>query len=497
MQSVVSPKIENLEAFFERFRQNIVGQDLVLESPYGKKPVLYADWTASGRMYRPIEQRMLEHFGPYVANTHTETSTTGKVMTLAYHNAKDIIKKHVNASNRDVLIATGTGMTGAVAKFQRILGLKLPDMWMKKVNIPEEDRPVVFISHMEHHSNQTSWLETLAEVVIIPHQPDGLVCLNQFAELLPKYAHKKLKIASVTSCSNVTGIRTPYHQIAKMMHGVGGYCFVDFACSAPYVNINMHPEEEGAHLDAIFFSPHKFLGGPGTNGILIFNGELYKNTVPDTPGGGTVAWTNPWGGHKYFDDIEVREDGGTPGFLQLIRTALAIRLKEEMGVENILEREHELLGILLPGLKAIPNVNILAGHIEDRLGVVSFYINDLHFNLGVRLLNDHFGIQVRGGCSCAGTYGHYLLNIDSQTSHSITSKIDQGFLSDKPGWMRLSVHPTVTNKEAAFLVDAIKQVAENWRQWASDYTYSASTNEWHHKSAGDYEQQLVESCLHL
>jgi selenocysteine lyase/cysteine desulfurase len=313
-----------LESYFSKFRENIVGINQEFESPYGKKKIIYADWTASGRLYRPIEQKILNEMGPFVANTHTETSVTGSVMTHAYHEARNIIKAHVNASKDDVLITVGTGMTGAINKFQRILGIKLNENLKDHTQVPNEKRPVIFVSHMEHHSNQTSWLETIAKVVLIPSNDNGLPSLESLKRLLQDYCQVSIKFAAITGCSNVTGIRTNYHQIAKIMHQNNGLCFVDFACSAPYVSINMHPEDEEAYLDAITFSPHKFLGGPGTSGVLIFNKKLYKNLVPDNPGGGTVYYTNPWGDHDYIDDIETREDGGTPGFLQAIKIALSI-----------------------------------------------------------------------------------------------------------------------------------------------------------------------------
>lgn len=477
-------KIESgkLEKYFEPFRNNIVGIDQDFESPFGRKKIIYTDWTASGRLYGPIEEKILKDFGPFVANTHTETSVTGTAMTKAYHEARKIIKTHVNANPNDVLITSGSGMTGAINKFQRILGLKIPENIREYTNIPDEIRPVVFVTHMEHHSNQTSWLETIADVVVIPPNDDVLVCLETFAQIIKKHEDRPIKIAAVTACSNVTGIQTPYHEIAKLMHKNDGLCFVDFACSAPYVSIDMHPEEEGAHLDAIFFSPHKFLGGPGSSGVLIFNNNLYKNTIPDNPGGGTVSWTNPWGNHKYIDDIETREDGGTPGFLQTIRTALSIRLKEKMGIENILKREHELLEIIFDKLEAIPNLKILAPQTQDRLAVISFYIEDLHFNLGVKLLNDRFGIQTRGGCSCAGTYGHYLLHVDQETSSTITCEIDGGNLTHKPGWIRMSFNPTSTNAEALNVCKAIKQLAENFPLWSKDYKYNSKSNEFFHKN---------------
>jgi selenocysteine lyase/cysteine desulfurase len=428
-----------LELYFQQFRDNIIGIDQEFESAFGKKKIIYTDWTASGRLYRPIEEKLMNDFGPFVANTHTETTISGTAMTMAYHEAKNIIKHHVNATDNDILINTGTGMTGVVNKFQRILGLKLPENIREFTTIPKELKPIVFISHMEHHSNQTSWLETIADVEIIPANEDGLFSIENLKLLLDKYKERNFKIASITSCSNVTGIKTPYHEAAKVMHQNNGLCFVDFACSGPYVEINMHPEDLESYLDAIFFSPHKFLGGPGTSGVLIFNKNLYKNSVPDCPGGGTVSWTNPWGEHKYIDNIEDREDGGTPGFLQVIKTALAIQLKEKMGIQNILDREHEIVAYVFEELGTIENIKILAKEHQDRLGVISFYIDDLHYNLGVKLLNDRFGIQTRGGCSCAGTYGHFLLHVDKETSSDLVCLITSGDLMRKPGWIRMSV----------------------------------------------------------
>ncbi|HSQ46942.1 MAG TPA: aminotransferase class V-fold PLP-dependent enzyme [Lutibacter sp.] len=480
-----------LESYFQQFRKHIIGVDQTFESPYGQKKIIYTDWTASGRLYRPIEEKLLNDFGPFVANTHTETSITGSAMTMAYHKARSIIKAHVNASKEDVLITSGTGMTGVVNKFQRILGLRVSENIKKYAAIPADLKPIVFITHMEHHSNQTSWLETIADVEIIPCQESGLICFDSFEKLLIQHKDRPIKIASVTACSNVTGIVTDYHKIAKMIHSYGGLCFVDFACSAPYVEINMHPNDEESYLDAIFFSPHKFLGGPGSLGVLIFNKKLYKNMVPDNPGGGTVNYTNPWGNHDYIDDIETREDGGTPGFLQTIKIALAIQLKEKMGVKNILAREHELIDMVFAKLTKIPNLQLLAGQHKDRLGVFSFFIENAHFNLVVKLLNDRFGVQTRGGCSCAGTYGHFLLHVDQQTSKNIEEKISEGCLVERPGWIRMSIHPTITNEEILYVCESIKQVAENIEEWRNDYQYDAIKNEFTHKTAQPIENELV------
>lgn len=462
-------KVGNLENYFNSFRENILGINQTFQSPYGTKKIIYTDWTASGRLYTPIEEKMMNEFGPFVANTHTETTVSGTTMTRAYHIARNIIKSHVNAGEDDVLITTGTGMTGAVNKFQRILGLKIPEQVKNLIELKEEDRPVVFVSHMEHHSNQTSWLETIAKVVVVPCNEAGLFCLDKFKEALEKYKDREVKIASVTSCSNVTGIKTPYHEVAKLIHQYNGLCFVDFACSAPYINIDMHPEDPEMALDAIFMSPHKFLGGPGSSGVLVFNKKLYKNMVPDCPGGGTVQWTTPWGTHKYIENIEEREDGGTPGFLQVIRASLAIRLKEKMGVNHMLEREEELLSYFFNRIKPHEGISILAENHEDRLGVLSLNIEGLHHDLAVKILNDRFGIQSRGGCSCAGTYGHYLLELDQQKSSEIMEKVVCGFVEMKPGWVRVSIHPTTTDAEMEYVCDSLIELANNAKKWKEDY----------------------------
>lgn len=483
----------SLENYFKKFRENTIGIDTYFESPQGKKKIIYTDWTASGRLYRPIEEKLINNFGPFVANTHTETNVTGSLMTMAYHKAKDGIKEFVNASKDDVLISEGSGMTGVMIKFQRILGMKINEHFLPQITISEEDKPVVFVTHMEHHSNQTSWYETIADVEIIQAKNEGEIDFDHLHKLLEKYKHRKVKIASVTAASNVTGIRTDYHKIAKIMHQNGGLCFVDFACSAPYVSINMHPEDPLEKLDAIMFSPHKFLGGPGTTGILIFCKTLYNCSVPDNPGGGTVNWTDPWGFHVYIDDIETREDGGTPAFLQTIKVYLAMKLKHEMGVENILKREEEISDKIWEAFESIPNLHLLAPNHKDRLGIFSFFIENAHFNLIVKLLSDYFGVQVRGGCSCAGTYGHYLLKVNQEMSQLINDKINHGDNSMKPGWVRLSIHPILSNADVDEIIEAVKFVAKNHEELVKNYEYVSSSNDY--KLLNDYnfeEEKVIE-----
>lgn len=478
--------MDDLDRHFAPFRANTIGADATVHTPYGEQPLVYADWTASGRLYRPIEQAIAERFGPYVGNTHSESSATGRAMTLAYHEAHARIKRHVHAGDDDVVLTYGAGMTGAINKLQRILGLKAPESLRRYVTLAPEERPVVLVTHLEHHSNQTSWYETIAEVVVVPPDAEGLVDLAALDAALVRYRERPLVIGAFSACSNVTGAMPPYQEMARRVHRVGGIVIVDFAASAPYVTIDMHPAgDPEAALDAVIFSPHKFLGGPGSSGILVFNKALYHNTVPDEAGGGTVAWTNPWGEYAFLPDIEAREDAGTPGFLQAIRAALAISLKEAMGVEAMQQREEAIVEYAMDRLLAIPGVRVLAPTVRHRLAIFSFYIEQLHYNLVVRLLNDRFGVQARGGCSCAGTYGHYLLHVDPTRSKAITDRIDQGDLSEKPGWVRISFHPMTTMAEVRDVVDAVEAIAREGAVWAADYVYSAQSNEYAHRGAVD------------
>jgi selenocysteine lyase/cysteine desulfurase len=490
--------LSKLEKYFEPFREKIIGNDATFESPYGTKRIIYGDWIASGRLYEPIEQKLQTQFGPYVANTHTESTLTGTLMTKAYRRSHQLIKKHVNAGPNDMIITAGYGMTAVINKLMRILSLKGCG-GSDGDCVKNSERPVVFLTHMEHHSNHTSWFETIADVVMIEPNKELRVDLDELRAKLELYKARKFKIGSFTACSNVTGVNTPYYEMAKLMHEFGGVVFIDFAASAPYMNIDMHPDDPMEKLDAIFFSPHKFLGGPGSSGVLIFDKAMYTAEVPDNPGGGTVEWTNPWGRYKYVDDIEVREDGGTPGFLQSIKAALAIKLKEQMGVENILKREEELLKIALPGLREIDGIQVLANNVDNRLGVLSFYHPAIHFNLFVKLLNDRFGVQARGGCACAGTYGHFLLEVTYDQSQEITEKINHGDLSEKPGWVRWSLHPTMTDQEVRQILNAIKETTLHHTEWAKDYIYISKKNEFVHQSHQEYspEDEIMRNWFDL
>ncbi len=463
---------------FEKFRRNIVGIDALIHTPYGEKKLIYTDWTASGRLYEPIEKKIVEIFGPYLANTHTETSFTGNFMTRAYHEAIHIIKKHVKAPGDYVLIQAGYGMTGAIQKLQRILALKVHEQYRDAIRSNLKNIPLVFVSSLEHHSNHISWLETVADVKLIPFDETGMPDLNAYEDMLKQYAGCPLFL-SISACSNVTGIQPPVADFIRLTKQYGGKVFVDYACSAPYVNMDLSVPDE-IRPDAIVFSPHKFLGGPGTGGILIMHKDLYHNRIPDEPGGGTVVWTDPWEGAVYLDDIEARETGGTPGFLLAIKTALAIRLKEQMNVEKIQEREHYLAVKFMDGLSAMDGIRLLEARHKERLGVFSLVADKLPYQLMERLLNDLFGIQARGGCSCAGTYGHYLFGLDREKSKRLKNQVLNNHPELKPGWTRVSIHPTTTVEEIEKVLEALDYILKKGLEIARR-DYKQENGEFYHR----------------
>lgn len=458
---------------FDEIRKNVVGCSQSFDTPFGSFDMIYADWVASGRLYGPIEEVITNKFGPWVANTHSYSNKTGSLMTTAYNQAKEIIREHVHASENDMLVLTGSGMTGGVIRLQQILGLCV----QQHTQLPKEsDRPVVFITHMEHHSHHVSWMETIADVVIVPPGKELKIDLDLLQAEIDKYADRKLKIGAFTAGSNVTGVITPIHEMAEVMHKNGGYCFVDYAATAPYVAIDMHPENELQALDAIYFSPHKFLGGPGACGVTLFNKSIY-NGKSCVPGGGNVTWTNPWGAYGFTSNDEAKEDGGTPGFLQAIRAALAIRLKEKMGTAQIEKREEELVSKAFERMNKIEGVRIVGEQESKRIGVVSFNIDDIHYNAVVRIMNDRYGIQIRGGWACASTYCHYLFELDQSQSKRLTDGIDSQNLTGKPGWARMSLHPTMSDEQLEYALDAIEYIAKNKQDLKEDYVYDVKTND--------------------
>lgn len=457
---------------FESFRREIIGIDATITTHRGEAPLTYFDWTASGRAYRPLEAQVLEML-PFYANTHSENSHVGRFTSQKYHEALQKIRKHVNAAPGDEVLFKGAGATAGINWLQYMLGLRYHD------DIPHENRPVVFVTHMEHHSNQTSWEECAAEVVILERDQFGRPDPNHLERMCRTLRDTgRVLYGSFTACSNVTGVMTNYYELASILHQHGGSCFIDFAASAPYVAIDMHPSNPLEALDAIFFSPHKFLGGPGSAGVVVFNSALYKHRIPVQVGGGIVKWTDPWGGHSYVDGIGVREDAGTPAIIQGIRAGLAVEVKEQLDPELIQKRKAELLSRALDGLAFIPGITVLAAEQRVRQGIISFTVDDIHYALVDTLLSDFFGMQARDGCSCAGTYGHQLFEIDRVTSGLITQAIDAGDNSAKPGWVRVSLHPTTTDAELEKFLEALAEIVRDRKIFERYYCYQPANNSW-------------------
>lgn len=482
----MSPEMQSttLEEHFSPFRERIPGRRKQISTPFGLKAKLYADTTASGQPDSLIDAR-IDAIKTDYANTHTTSNFTGDATTQRYHFAGSIIREHVNASKDDVLVTAGSGMTEVANKLVRMMGICMPERYRNVIEVPEAQRPVVFISHMEHHSNILPWRESMAEVVMVPPDENGLPDAQKLDELCQQYEGRPL-IGSFAAASNVTGVRVPYHDLAKIMHRHDGKCIVDFAASAPYDSIDMHPEEEEGRLDAVLFSAHKFQGGIEAPGVMVVHKSLLQKSTPDRPGGGTVKAVDPWGGHWYVDHHEEREDGGTPPIIGRMRAAFAIRLKEVMGEENIRQREEQLVNRFMDGLEQMEDVEVFEAHNRDRIGIVSLSLKNAEHGLVTRLLNDRFGIQVRNGCSCAGPYGHYLLDIERDESAEAVRQIVQ--LNDesaKPGWVRVSLHPTMTDAEVDEMLDALRQIQENISDWRKDYERVQNSTDFVYIHGGD------------
>ena len=474
----------------DRIRASVIGEDEAVAGPYGIRRVTYADYTASGRSLSFLEDYIREAVLPLYANTHTESSGTGLQTSRFREEARRLVLEGVGGDpERHAVIFCGSGSTAAINRLVDVLNVRIPadldDRWDLGSRIPLDQRPVVFIGPYEHHSNELPWRESIADVVVIREDREGHIDLVALREELERHADRPLKIGSFSAASNVTGIVSDTRGISRLLHEHGALSFFDFAAAAPYVAIEMDPVGDPlAAKDAVFISPHKFIGGPGTPGVLVARRELFRNRVPSVPGGGTVAYVNTVE-HVYLADIEHREEGGTPAIVESIRAGLVFGLKAAVGADAIREREEAFIRRALERWEANPSIEILGSHQAERLSIVSFVVRHggryLHHNFVVALLNDLFGIQSRGGCSCAGPYGHRLLGIDLETSHEFEREISRGCEGIKPGWVRVNFNYFISEAVFEFILEAVDLVAtEGWRLLA-DYEFLPATGLWRHR----------------
>jgi selenocysteine lyase/cysteine desulfurase len=494
------------EELIELIRGSVIGDDEAVAGPFGPRRVIYADYTASGRSLSFIEDYLRDAVMPLYANTHTESSGTGLQTTRFREDARHIVRDALGGNEQDhALIFCGSGSTGAVDKLVAILNLRIPadldERYHLLDRIPAAERPVVFIGPFEHHSNELPWRESIADVVTIHEDPDGHIDLAELEQKLKDYADRPVKIGSFSAASNVTGIVSDTHAISSLLHRHGALSFWDFAAAAPYVEVEMSPYRAGDlddYKDAIFLSPHKLVGGPGTPGVLLIRRELLKNRVPAVVGGGTVAYVNSEM-HMYLSDPEHREEGGTPAILESIRCGLVFQLKEQVGVPAIREREESFIRRAIKRWQRHPNIEILGNNDAERLSIVSFVVRHdarhLHHNFVVAVLNDLFGIQSRGGCSCAGPYGHRLLGIDLETSHEFEREISRGCEGIKPGWVRVNFNYFIDEEVFDYILQAVEIVASDGWKLLPQYRFVPESGLWRH-AAGAPEPPLSLSDIY-
>jgi selenocysteine lyase/cysteine desulfurase len=470
----------------ERIRDETIGDDAVLDGPFGPRRMVYADATASGRSLRFVEDLIRDQVLPTYGNTHTEASATGRRTTALREEARRIIHCAVGGAEHDAVVFCGSGSTGAIDKLVRVLELG------------RGPRPVVFVGPYEHHSNELPWRESAADVVPIAEAPGGGVDLDHLEHELRRHAHRPRKIGSFSAASNVTGIVSDVDRVSIALHRHGALACWDYAGAGPYLPIDMNPSPDlpDGHLaykDAVFLSPHKFPGGPGTPGVLVAKRALLRRRVPTVPGGGTILFVSPTA-QSYHPDAEIREEGGTPAIVESIRAGLVFALKEAVGADEILRREHDLARRALRSWAANQRIAILGGSEAERLAVISIGLRHapghLHAGFVVAVLSDLFGIQARSGCFCAGPYIHRAFPIGEQWSRRMNAEAAEGRLGAKLALTRLSF-PYYTSEAAfAYVLEAVHLLADEGWKLLPQYRFDPGTGLWEHRARRDRSDGL-------
>ena len=502
-----------MSRLIEKIRNSVIGDKQRLCTPFGDKPLVYADYTASGRSLHFIEDYIRDQVLPWYANTHTETSFTGAQTTALREQARQEIRKAVNGTDDDQVIFCGPGATAAINKLLDILNMRLPrdlsDQYQLERHIPAPQRPVVFIGPYEHHSNELPWRESIADVVPVPLTPGGQIDLAVLEKELARYADRPLLIGSFSAASNVTGIKSDVVATTALLKKHGALSFWDYAAAAPYVSIQMNPKvpedtDGRCYKDAIYFSTHKFVGGVQTPGVLVAKKTLFRNPVPNGPGGGTVFYVTE-SDHRYLQEPEVREEGGTPAIVESVRAGLVLKLKAAAGPEQIMAREEELRAEALSAWGHLDSLVLLGPGHGPALPIFSFLVRHpatgifLHHNYVVALLNDLFGIQARGGCACAGPYMQRLLGLDLALVRRFEAVLVEDSRLDRvglrrghmehsqwevlrPGATRLNIPWFAPREEVDFILNAVTMVAEEGWKLLPLYRFNNETGEWRHSS---------------
>jgi selenocysteine lyase/cysteine desulfurase len=466
-------------------RQHEVGRHTRIETPFGRRLISYADLTATGR-YLYFVDEWVRRTSLFYANTHTAVSSTGSLFTALRERARQIVHRAVHAADDDEVIFAGSGATAAVNKLVGLLGWRISEPLDRSHGlsgkIPENDRPVIFVGPYEHHSNLLPWLESVAEVVEIGLDGDGHINVGELDARLKQYGHRILKAGSFSAASNVTGVLTDVSTIAQVLHRNGAWAFFDFAAAGPYVPIDMHPADTEARIDALFISPHKFIGGPEGSGVLVANRELFRSTKPERPGGGSVDYVAgaTESAVDYVAGLAEREEGGTPAIMGDLRAGAAFLVKNMLGPAEILRHEVDLAASAMERLAQHPRIKLLGPTRLPRLAIISLTIPELHHDFASALLDHLFGIQNRAGCSCAGPYGHALLGIDLETSTRFRELVQRGLNGMKPGWVRVSLPYYASEGDVDFILSAVEFVADHGLDFLPLYRLNWRNGVWRH-----------------